>query len=72
MPSPSCTGSNLIDFICDHAGGRKIKSAATPTIYPNQYYTDFGGGSGNQFKHIFIGSERILTKKSRIAPDREH
>ena len=35
-------------------------------------YTDFGGGSGNQFKHIFIGKERILTKKSRIAPDREH
>jgi hypothetical protein len=41
-------------------------------IYPNQFYTDFGGGSGNQFKHIFIGSERILTKKTRIAPDREH
>jgi RHS repeat-associated protein len=72
MPSPSCIGSNLIDFIYDHAGVRKIKSAATPTIYPNQYYTDIGGGSGNQFKHIFIGSERILTKKSRIAPDREH
>jgi RHS repeat-associated protein len=72
MPSPSCTGSNLIDFIYDHAGVRKIKSAATPTIYPNQFYTDFGGGSGNQFKHIFIGSERILTKKTRIAPDREH
>ena len=72
MPSPSCIGSNLIDFIYDHAGVRKIKSAATPTIYPNQYYTDFGGGSGNQFKHIFIGSERILTKKTRIAPDREH
>jgi RHS repeat-associated protein len=72
MPSPSCIGSNLIDFIYDHAGVRKIKSAATPTIYPNQFYTDFGGGSGNQFKHIFIGSERILTKKSRIAPDREH
>jgi len=72
MPSPSCIGSNLIDFIYDHAGVRKIKSAATPTIYPNQYYTDFGGGSGNQFKHIFIGGERILTKKSRIAPDREH
>jgi RHS repeat-associated protein len=72
MPSPSCIGSNLIDFIYDHAGVRKIKSAATPTIYPNQFYTDFGGGSGNQFKHIFIGSERILTKKTRIAPDREH
>jgi RHS repeat-associated protein len=51
---------------------RKVKAAATPTIYPNQFYTDFGGGSGNQFKHIFIGSERILTKKTRIAPDREH
>src|SRR5215831_7916298 len=72
MPSPSCVGSNLIDFIYDHAGVRKIKSAATPTIYPNQYYTDFGGGSGSQFKHIFIGAERILTKKTRIAPDREH
>jgi RHS repeat-associated protein len=58
--------------IRNHAGVRKIKSAATPTIYPNQYYTDFGGGSGNQFKHIFIGSERILTKKTHIAPDREH
>jgi RHS repeat-associated protein len=72
MPSPSCTGSNLIDFIYDHAGVRKIKSAATPTIYPNQFYTDVGGGSGNQFKHIFIGSERILTKKSRIGPDLLH
>src|SRR5262249_18752056 len=72
MPSPSCIGTNLIDFIYDHAGVRKIKSAATPTIYPNEYYTDFGGGSGNQFKHFFIGSERILTKKTRIAPDREH
>ena len=41
-------------------------------IYPNQYYTDFGGGAGNQFKHIFIGSERILTKKARVAPDRQH
>jgi hypothetical protein len=51
---------------------RKIKAAASPTIYPNQYYTDFGGGAGNQFKHIFIGSERILTKKARVAPDRQH
>jgi hypothetical protein len=40
-----------------------VKAAASPTIYPNQYYTDFGGGAGNQFKHIFIGSERILTKE---------
>jgi RHS repeat-associated protein len=51
---------------------RKVKVAASPTIYPNQYYTDFGGGAGNQFKHIFIGSERILTKKARVAPDRQH
>jgi RHS repeat-associated protein len=49
-----------------------VKAAASPTIYPNQYYTDFGGGAGNQFKHIFIGSERILTKKARVAPDRQH
>ena len=47
-------------------------AAASPTFYPNPYYTNFGGGSGNQFKHIFIGSERILTKKTRIAPDRKH
>jgi len=72
MPSPSCDSAGLIDFMYDHAGVRKVKQAATPTIYPNQYYTDIGGGSGNQFKHIFIGSERILTKKTRIAPDREH
>jgi hypothetical protein len=72
MPSPSCDAGGLIDFVYDHAGVRKVKQAATPTIYPNQYYTDFGGGSGNQFKHIFIGKERILTKKTRIAPDREH
>jgi RHS repeat-associated protein len=51
---------------------RKVKTQSSPTIYPNQYYTDFGGGSGNQFKHIFIGSQRILTKKARIAPDRQH
>lgn len=41
-------------------------------IYPNQYYVDFGGGNGNQFKNVYIGSERILTKKARVAPDREH
>ena len=43
------------------------------TSNPNQYLTHFGGGAqGNQLKHIFIGSERILTKKSRIAPNRKH
>jgi RHS repeat-associated protein len=72
MPNPSCDAAGLIDFMYDHAGVRKVKQAATPTIYPNQFYTDIGGGSGNQFKHIFIGSERILTKKSRIAPDLLH
>jgi len=46
MPSPSCIGSNLIDFIYDHAGVRKLKKAASPTIYPNQYYTDFGAFQG--------------------------
>jgi hypothetical protein len=72
VPSPSCNAQGSTEFIYDHAGVRKIKVAASPTIYPNQYYTDFGGGSGNQFKHIFVGSERILTKKARIAPDRQH
>jgi RHS repeat-associated protein len=72
MPSPSCNDGGATRFVYDHAGVRKIKAAASPTIYPNQYYTDFGGGSGNQFKHIFIGSERILTKKARIAPNRQH
>jgi RHS repeat-associated protein len=72
-PSPSCSSQGATQFIYDHAGVRKVKSASSPTIYPNQYYTDFGGGTaGNQFKHIFIGSERILTKKARIAPDRQH
>jgi RHS repeat-associated protein len=71
-PSPSCSVGGDTQFIYDHAGVRKVKDASTPTIYPNQFYTDFGGGSGNQFKHIFIGSERILTKKSRMSPDREH
>jgi YD repeat-containing protein len=72
MPSPSCNSQGQTQFIYDHAGVRKLKNASSPTIYPNQYYTDFGGGSGSQFKHIFIGSERILTKKARIAPDRQH
>ena len=63
----------MTEFIYDHAGARKIKKAANATIYPNQYYTDFGGGAGNQFKHIFIGSERILTKQVKInAPDQQH
>ena len=62
----------MTKFVYDHASVRKIKSAASPTIYPNQYYTDFGGGAGNQFKHIFLGETRILTKKARIAPDRQH
>jgi hypothetical protein len=71
-PSPSCNAQGSTEFIYDHAGVRKIKIAASPTIYPNQYYTDFGGGAGSQFKHIFVGSERILTKKSRVAPDCQH
>ena len=72
-PTPSCNAQGSTEFIYDQAGVRKIKVTASPTIYPNQYYTDFGGGTGgNQFKHIFIGSERILTKKARIAPDRQH
>jgi RHS repeat-associated protein len=71
-PSPSCNAQGNTQFIYDHAGVRKVKVASSPTIYPNQYYTDFGGGAGNQFKHIFIGSERILTKKARVAPDRQH
>src|SRR5262249_26414202 len=71
-PSPSCNAQGNTQFIYDNAGVRKVKDKSSPTIYPNQYYTDFGGGSGSQFKHIFIGSERILSKKSRIAPDRQH
>jgi RHS repeat-associated protein len=71
-PSPSCNAQGNTQFIYDHDSERKVKDKSTPTIYPNQHYTDFGGGSGNQFKHIFIGSERILTKKARIAPDRQH
>jgi RHS repeat-associated protein len=59
-------------FIYDQAGARKVKTTSTPTIYPNEYFTDFGGGSGSQFKHIFIGNLCILTKKARIAPDRLH
>src|SRR5262249_20216820 len=42
-----------------------------PTIYPNQYFTDFGGGAGNQYKHVFIGEQRLLSKKARPAPDRQ-
>ena len=71
-PSPSCDAQAQTKFVYDHAGVRKIKLASTPTIYPNQYYTDFGGGAGNQFKHIFIGGQRLLTKKARVAPDRQH
>src|SRR5262249_53428852 len=71
-PSPSCDAQGMTKFVYDQAGMRKIKSAASPTIYPNQYYTDFGGGAGNQFKHIFLGETRILTKKARVAPDRQH
>ena len=59
-PTPSCSSSGMTDFIYDHAGVRKIKLSSSRTIYPNQYFTDFGGGtSGGQFKHVFIGSERI-------------
>jgi RHS repeat-associated protein len=71
-PSPSCAAQGNTQFIYDHSGVRRVKSKATPIIYPNQYYTDFGGGAGNQFKHIFIGNERLLTKKARVAPDRQH
>src|SRR5262249_23436836 len=71
-PSPSCNAQGNTQFIYDNAGVRKVKEKPSPPIYPTRYYPDFGGGSGSQFKHIFIGSERILSKKSRIAPDRQH
>jgi len=31
----------MTDFIYDHADVRKVKKAASVTIYPNQYFTDF-------------------------------
>jgi RHS repeat-associated protein len=71
-PSPSCDAQGMTEFVYDHAGVRKRKDASTPTLYPNQYFTDFGGGSGNQFKHVFIGEIRLLSKKARPAPDRQH
>jgi RHS repeat-associated protein len=72
VPTPACNAQGNTSFIYDHDGTRKVKTQSSPVIYPNQFYTDFGGGAGNQFKHIFIGSERILTKKARVAPDRQH
>jgi RHS repeat-associated protein len=72
IPTPACDAQGSTEFIYDHAGARKIKDASSPTIYPNQYFTDFGGGAGNQFKHVFIGEQRLLSKKARPAPDRQH
>jgi hypothetical protein len=70
MPSPSCREQP--DRLHLRPCGRaQDQGRRNPDDLPERY-TDFGGGSGNQFKHIFIGKERILTKKSRIAPDREH
>ena len=71
-PSPSCDAQGETEFTYDHAGVRKRKDASSPTLYPNQYFTDFGGGSGNQFKHVFLGETRLLSKKARPAPDRQH
>jgi RHS repeat-associated protein len=71
-PSPACDTQGMTEFVYDHAGVRKRKDASSPTIYPNQYLTDFGGGTGNQYKHIFIGGTRLLSKKARPAPDRQH
>jgi len=71
-PSPSCDAPGETEFTYDHAGVRKRKDASSPTLYPNQYFTDFGGGSGNQFKHVFLGETRLLSKKARPAPDRQH
>src|SRR5262249_27489505 len=39
-PSPSCDAQGQTEFIYNEAGVRKIKIAASPTIYPSQYYTD--------------------------------
>ncbi len=71
-PSPACDAQGMTEFVYDHAGIRKRKDASSPTLYPNQYFTDFGGGAGNQFKHVFIGATRLLSKKARPAPDRQH
>jgi hypothetical protein len=72
VPTPACNVQGNTSFIYDHDGVREVKTQSSPVIYPNEYYVDSGGGSGNQFKNIYIGSERILTKKARIALDRQH
>jgi uncharacterized protein RhaS with RHS repeats len=60
-----------LEIIYDHAGVRKRKDSSQPTFYPNQYLTDIGGGAGGQFKHIFLGSLRILTMKVIPPPDKQ-
>jgi hypothetical protein len=67
-PSKSCQAQNQTIFIYDDAGVRNAKIPAQPVVYPNQYFTDMGG---SQHKHVFIGSERILTKKSTNGPDKQ-
>src|SRR5262245_60647008 len=68
-PSPTTcrlTTSTGTHIVYDHAGVRKITPASRPAVYPNQYDTDFGGGAGSPFKHIFLGflgQQHILKKE---------
>jgi RHS repeat-associated protein len=73
VPSPSCDehGTYPAEFVYDHSGVRKRKDASQPTFYPNQYLTDIGGGTGGQFKHIFLGGMRILTMQVIPPPDKQ-
>ena len=73
VPNPSCQekGIHPAEFVYDHAGVRKRKDAGQPTFYPNQFLTDIGGGASGQFKHIFLGSMRILTMKVIPPPDKQ-
>lgn len=49
-----------VRFVYDDAGNRIIKDGDDEHVSPNR---DFSETDGDEFKHIFVGDERLLTKK---------
>jgi RHS repeat-associated protein len=72
-PNPSCNEQGVapLEIVYDHAGVRKRKDSSQPHLLPQPVPHDIGGGTGGQFKHIFLGAVRILTMKVIPPPDKQ-
>ncbi|MFZ5628944.1 MAG: hypothetical protein ACOY5B_07430 [Spirochaetota bacterium] len=63
---PSGSGNEGF-YVYNSAGMRIYKNAGHRSYYVNQHFTEKGP---NQFKHVFIGNQRLLTKKTENTPNK--